>query len=115
MQLTESERGLLEAAEICGRAEIDGSAKCDRVIRFAMRTAGLWTQEAEDVMARSRYNRHDVGRFYNGIRTLVRRGLLVGKGDLGRPADPYYTECAITKEGDNALEAARGDAKPITD
>lgn len=115
MQLTDNERRLLEAAEMCGQAEFDGSPKCDRVLRFAMRSAGLWSSKAEGALCCSGYEREEVGRLYDDLRGLVRRGLLEGKGNLILPAGPRYTECAVTAAGRKALEAVRTDAKATTD
>jgi hypothetical protein len=99
MSCTPAEQIILEASQILGSAQRDGYVKCDRVIRLALEMGGLWTDATNEAVCLTGYEDPTVALTYDAIRSLTRRGLLEGKGDLVMPAGPRYTECCISQTG----------------
>lgn len=71
-----------------------------------MELGGGIGKSAEFAICNSGYEDSEVARFYDGIRNLVRRGLLEGRGDLELPAGPRYTECRVSSAGLQQLRAS---------
>jgi hypothetical protein len=103
--LNSSDRSLLQAAENCGNFSRQGFCKCALVLRSALEANGIMSDAAEYAVCNTGYENEDVARLYDGIRALIKSGLLEGRGDLGLPAGPRYTECRITAEGREILHS----------
>jgi hypothetical protein len=99
--VTRDDHRILEAAREVGSASSDGFVKCDRVIRHALREA--WNDEMEVAACVTGYEDAAVAAAYDAIRSLVKRGLLDGRGDLALPAGPRYTECRLNAAGHGFL------------
>lgn len=71
----------------------------------------LGTEDAVDTseeyaICNSGYENPKVARLYEGIRGLIEKGFLEGRGNLGLPAGPRYTECRVTSAGKSELSGA---------
>ena len=110
MPLSDVEKQLLRAMESVKGMNVDGFCKCDVVLRSALKSAGQWTDAAENVFC-GEYEANSVAfQFYDQLRGLVltrfpEAPLAEGRGDLGQPAAPRYTECRITPNGLRELHA----------
>ncbi len=113
MDLTERARLLLMAAYVHGagpNAEI--RANCGRVLRQALRWAGLWNEQLEH---NNLYDIEDpvIADWYRTLISMTRRAdnselLIEGQGNLGSPVDPpafpTYTGCRLTRKGRELAE-----------
>jgi hypothetical protein len=104
-KLSPDELRILRAAAKLGPATSDGSIKCDKILRAALESQGQIDSALKHHLFADYTKNRAVKRLYNLLRSLVKRGFLKGKGNLRwGPADPPYTEAAITPLGRSALD-----------
>jgi hypothetical protein len=72
-------------------------------LHFVLSSTGSLNRETDEALCCTGYEHAVAGQLYDHLRSLVDRGLLLGKGDLRLPAGPRYTECGITPAGREAL------------
>jgi hypothetical protein len=106
MEFSSTDLHLLKAAESCGKELPDGFSKCAIVLRNVLRMEAAWGDSAEYAVCNTGYEDAKVSKLYDGIRALIAKGFLDGRGDLTLPAGPRYTECRITTSGSQWLHKA---------
>jgi hypothetical protein len=79
--------------------------KCARVLALAAESLGILTPESHlRLFSQVMENDRAIEELYDDLIVLTREGhLLLGQGNLGGadwgPADPLFTECALTDDG----------------
>ena len=99
MELSNSDVILLRVAAASRSDAQQGFSKCAPLLRKALELTGAWDQTAEFALCNTGYEHPDVARYYDGIRELITKGLIEGRGNLTLPAGPRYTERRITADG----------------
>lgn len=104
-KLSPDERRILRAAlDLAPTNPFDGSVKCDQILRSAIEMRGKVDRAMDLALCGGGDENRAVKRLYDLLRSLVKRGLLKGKGNLRwGQAGPRYTEAAITPLGQFAL------------
>jgi hypothetical protein len=84
-------------------------SKCDRILRLALQSLGQYDADSsETALCGDGDEDPAVALLYRRLREMILLDLAEGAGDWRLPAGPRYTECRITRLGEQRLEERLG-------